>query len=286
MKTTVSALCLLLVLWVAAAQSVRKTAVPAPPRQSQPETWLGFDRNQYPGDSQLAPLRKTFAFTSYWLNNPPGAKFNTWKGKRVAVESAGFGFLVLFNGRLATELAKHNAAQLGKHDGSSAAQLARDEGFPKHTIIFLDMEEGGRLIPAQRAYLHSWTDAVNAAGYRAGVYCSGIPFKEGDGTIIVTADDIRNNAQGRDITFWIATDQCPPSPGCTIPATVPKPSESGVQFAAVWQYAQSPRRPQYTAACQQTYDTDRNCYAPGLTKHIHIDLNTALSPDPSHGRTQ
>ena len=45
-------------------------------------TYLGLDRNDYPGDSNMAVLRKTFAFTGYWLNNPPGANHNSWRGNR------------------------------------------------------------------------------------------------------------------------------------------------------------------------------------------------------------
>ena len=43
---------------------------------------LGFDRNDYPGDGALKTLRQTFTYTGYWLNNPPGARANSWKGKR------------------------------------------------------------------------------------------------------------------------------------------------------------------------------------------------------------
>src|SRR6266496_4577387 len=58
-------------------------------------SYLGFDRNDYPGDENLPILRRTFSYAGYWLNNPPGAKANTWAGKRHALGSAGFGFLVL-----------------------------------------------------------------------------------------------------------------------------------------------------------------------------------------------
>src|SRR5436190_22492491 len=65
----------------------------------QPHSYLGFDRNDYPGDDSLNELHKAFDYTGYWLNNPPGAKANTWRGKRMRLRTAGFGFLVLFNGR-------------------------------------------------------------------------------------------------------------------------------------------------------------------------------------------
>jgi hypothetical protein len=67
-------------------------------------TYLGFDRNDYPGDANLKVLRQTFSYTGYWLNNPPGENANSWTGHRIAIQNAGFGFLVLFNGRLYAEL--------------------------------------------------------------------------------------------------------------------------------------------------------------------------------------
>jgi hypothetical protein len=42
--------------------------------QVRSSAYLGFDLNEYPGDDALPALRKTFAFTSYWLSPPPGEK--------------------------------------------------------------------------------------------------------------------------------------------------------------------------------------------------------------------
>src|SRR5271157_1792990 len=200
--------------------------------QAQSSTYLGFDRNDYPGDANLKALRQTFSYTGYWLNNPPGEKTNTWTGHRAAVESAGFGFLVLFNGRLYAELkTEAKAMRLGQADAQAAASAARREGFPRATIIFLDQEQGGRMLPEQKAYIYAWGDAVTAAGFRAGIYCSGIASKD-DGNV-VTAEDIRANAGGRDITYWITNDACPPAPGCALPPHTVSPAQSGVGFAAV-----------------------------------------------------
>ncbi len=88
--------------------------------QSQ-ATYLGMDRNDYPGDANMATLRKTFAFTGYWLNNPPGADANTWQGKRKTIEAMGYGFLLLFNGREYLQLkASGNAARVGSRDAAAA----------------------------------------------------------------------------------------------------------------------------------------------------------------------
>ena len=70
----------------------------------RPPSYLGFDRNDYPGDESLAVLHQTFSYAGFWLNIPPGAHSNSWTSKRQLIQSAGFGFLVLFNGRLDVEL--------------------------------------------------------------------------------------------------------------------------------------------------------------------------------------
>jgi hypothetical protein len=257
---------------------------------AQDATYLGFDRNTYPRDANLKVLRQTFSYTGYWLNNPPGERTNTWAGQRAAVESAGFGFLVLFNGRVYAELKTvPNATRLGKSDAQAAAAAARREGFPAQTVIFLDQEQGGRMLPPQKAYIYAWVDAVTAAGFRAGIYCSGIAAKDDEN--VVSAEDIRANAAGRQIVYWAINDACPPAPGCAFPASPstrpPSPAQSGVPFAEVWQFAQSPQRNDVAGRCTN-YSRDGNCYPPGISpaQQLHVDLNTATSPDPSHGRSR
>jgi hypothetical protein len=254
--------------------------------QAQTGSYLGFDRNTYPGDANLKALHQTFSYTGYWLNNPPGERTNTWTGHRAAVESAGFGFLVLFNGRLYAELKSvANAKKLGNSDAQAATAAARREGFPAQTVIFLDQEQGGRMLPEQKAYIYAWVDAVTAAGFRAGIYCSGIPAKD-DGNV-VTAEDIRQNAGGRHIVYWAINDACPPAPGCSFPAHPPSPAQSGVGFAEVWQFAQSPLEKDIAANCS-SYNRDGNCYPPGISaaQRLLVDVNSATSPDPSQGRTR
>ena len=274
----------------------------------QSATYLGFDRNSYPGDANLKVLHQTFAYAGYWLNNPPGEKTNNWAGHRAAVESAGFGFLVLFNGRLYAELKTvANATRLGQSDAQAAAAGARHEGFPRAAIIFLDQEQGGRMLPEQKAYIYAWVDGVTTAGFGAGIYCSGMPAP--DGSNVITAEDIREHAgeatpgkpgpagrgpfdsrsgqvrATRNIVYWVTNDACPPSPGCASPKRLPPPAQSGVRFAEVWQFAQSPQRKDVAAHCTN-YSRDGNCYPPGMPPGLHVDLNTATSADPSHGRSR
>jgi len=264
--------------------SPAKTLAQQPFAPSQ--SYLGFDLNTYPGDAALSVLRKTFSFGGYWLNAPPGTKQNTWVGKRQRMLSEKFGFLILFNGPQSGELkSPTQAVSRGTADAASAISMAKKEGFPPGAIIFLDIEEGGRLPPKYHAYLRTWVDVLARAGYRAGVYCSGMPVKEGQGVTITTAADIRNNRAKRDLAYFIYNDACPPSPGCVVPNNPLPPSASGIPYAAVWQFAQSPRRKEFTAHCAATYNSDGNCYAHGDTAHAwFLDLNSATSPDPSSGR--
>jgi hypothetical protein len=254
--------------------------------EAQTGSFLGFDRNGYPGDSNFKVLRQTFSYSGYWLNNPPGESSNSWSGHRATVESTGFGFLVLFNGRLYAELKTvANVARLGQADARAAADAARREGFPARTVIFLDQEQGGRMLPEQKAYIYAWVDGVVAAGFRAGVYCSGMA--SADEGNVVTAEDIRQNAGGREIVYWAINDACPPAPGCAFPARPPSPAQSGVRFAEVWQFAQSPRRKDVAGRCSG-YNGDGNCYPPGISsaQGLHIDVNSSDSADPSCGRTK
>jgi hypothetical protein len=77
------------------------------------------------------------------------------------------------NGRLDGQLKGSDAAAAGKMDGNAAVMAVKKEGFHSNVLIFLDQEEGGRLLPEQVAYFFAWIDAVESAGARTGVYCSG-----------------------------------------------------------------------------------------------------------------
>ena len=271
---------------IASAQTLRDPDVPIaePESHALAGAYLGFDLNIYPGDAALPILRKTFSFAGYWLSPPPGARRNTWVGKRQLLKSQKFGFLLLYRGPQSSELKSLSQARnRGTADAANAAATAKVEGFPSHAIIFLDIEEGGRLPAKYHAYLRAWVDELAHAGYRSGVYCSGIPVDEGHGVTIITSDDIRNHLGRRGLTYFVYNDACPPAPGC-VPHNPLPASASNIPYAAVWQFAQSPRRRGFTARCAATYHPDGNCYAPGDTAHAwFLDLNSATSPDPSSG---
>ena len=226
----------------------------------QARSYYGFDKNDYPGDDFLPRLRRSFSFTGYWLNNPPGAHANQWVGKRGVVKADGFGFLILFNGRLDKELAGKDAAALGRADGAVAVSAARREGFPAGSILFLDQEEGGRLLPEQDAYLFAWVEAVRTAGYRPGVYCSGIPVAEGAARI-TTAGLIA--ARDPSVTLWVVNDEAPPAPGCAFPRTPPAAASSGVFPKRWFGSMRDPRGPS----------------SPGGRRLLMLPMETATFPD-------
>jgi Domain of unknown function (DUF1906) len=246
------------------------------------KSYLGFDRNVYPGDDSLPILRKSFFFTSYWLSPPPGEKQSTWLGKRAVLEAEGFGFVVLVNGKNTREIkTSQNAHRFASTQSQDAAKLAAHEGFPRGTIIFLDVEEGGRLLPLYHRYLQAWADNLSHTGYRPGVYCSGVAVDEGGGAHITTADDIRVHMGSRPMAYWVYNDACPPSPGGTLPAMPPQPANSGISYATVWQYVRSPQEKEISARCTG-YASDGNYYAPGDSAHTwFLDVNVATSSNPS-----
>jgi hypothetical protein len=237
-------------------------------------SFVGFDKNDYPGDAALPALHRSFAYSSYWLNNPPGTSSNGWAGKRGVLRAAGFGFLILFNGRLDAHLKGKDAAALGRADGQAAVAAARKEGFPPGAVVFLDQEEGGRLLPEQSAYLFAWVEAVRKSQYKPGVYCSGIVIPGQ----ISTAQDI--SSHDRAIALWVWNEACPPAPGCALPKKSLTPAASGVSEAEVWQFAKAPQT-EFAQKCSG-YAPDKNCYATG-TK-VFVDLNLSRSEDPSRGR--
>lgn len=258
--------------------------------------YVGFDANEYPGDALLPALRKQFAFTGYWLTNPPGTNSNPWVGKRDILLRNGFGFLVVADGRWDKEILRAQKsgkppAALAREDAATAVAAAKRDGFPPHTILFLDQEEGGRLLSEQADYLLAWTEAVAATAYRPGVYASGHPVPDGKGPdgrpqTITTIQDIQQRVAAQHlhpIAFWVIDDACPPAPGCVVrTAQPPSPDLSGILNADAWQYAQSPRT-NFAKACGATYNRDGNCYAPGIP-NVTLDLSVSGSPDPSHGR--
>ena len=261
------------------AVSLLFAAVPPLPAS---QVYIGFDRNVYPGDDALPILRKFFSFSGYWLSPPPGEKTNGWTRKRALLKQHGFGFLLLYQSAASSHLQDLSTAEnAGRADAEKAADAALREGFPLHSVIFLDIEDGGRLSNSVHGYLRAWARELNLRHFRAGVYCSGIPVDEGGGRSIVTADDIRAHIAPLEVSYWVYNDACPPSPGCVLAPRGLTPAASKVSYASVWQFVRSPREGEVASRCTG-FAPDDNCYFPlDTARRWHLDLNVAMSPDPS-----
>jgi hypothetical protein len=244
--------------------------------------YLGFDRNEYPGEAGMRELRKEFVFAGYWLTPPPEAKNNSWTGKRKEMEALGYGFLLLARGRAGNAIrTAASAGKMGVTDARVAARSATAEGFASGAIIFVDIEDGGRLAPEYHAYLRAWADELVKLGFRPGAYCSGMAVDDGGGVTIVTADDLRSNEAPRKFAYWVFNDACPPSPGCVSAGNPPLPAASGVKDAAAWQFVRSPREKEMAVKCSG-YAANENCYAVvDAAKTWHLDMNVAASANPS-----
>ena len=165
-------------------------------------------------------------------------------------------------------------------------------GFPPDVLIFLDQEEGGRLLPEQAAYLFAWIDAVRGAGARAGVDCSGIAAPGGDVRSarrrILPSGRTREclritppKAKAR-MVGWRFGLRMPMSARTGLRACRPAVGRGGFSgdsaFATVWQYAQSPRRTKFSAGCPANQAADGNCYAPGCPQREHLWTWTRRTP--------
>ena len=121
MRTIASLLLLLLFLPGAAA-----------PQSEPAKSFLGFDRNDYPGDEAMKLLRKEFAFTSYWLGNPPQTKSNSWSGKRE--------FLQVFDAFIlqTASLADSEILEFGASQVLLLAGFFRDQMQRRHNVTWYD----------------------------------------------------------------------------------------------------------------------------------------------------
>ena len=126
-------------------------------------SWLiDRDNRAAPGLHQSLPRRHCSSCVAPTLRvhrlpaeQSPRRRTTAWRGKRDTLLRSGFGFLVLFNGRLEAEILKPKAAWQCPTPENPRCQatltpplspLAQREQFPAGTILFLDQEEGGRLL--------------------------------------------------------------------------------------------------------------------------------------------
>jgi hypothetical protein len=114
----------------------------------------------------------------------------------------------------------------GRSEADDAIARTQAEGFPRGTVIFLDVEHMNFVPQAMRQYYMAWTARVLADGrYRPGFYAH-------TANAALIYQDVRSVYDSLNISdeppFWVAGNTAEFSPGKA-------PTEVGHAFAAVWQ---------------------------------------------------
>ena len=215
--------------------------------------FLGFDRSEYPGDSVMRLLRTEadVAWTGFYLAPAPSHKNTGWMQKRSFLAGLGFGFAPIYVGQQQSAPGSQilTVAQ-GELDGADAARLAQESGFPKPSVLYLDIETGPPAKPAFFDYYKAWVQAVVDNGFLPGVYCSHRLASQ-----FIAADD-------RAVP-WVFQLKSSTPQTFVPPLPTPDPSQSSFSGAKVLQYAQNGKL---------------TLSSKSLTP---VDLDTALTADPS-----
>ena len=218
----------------------------------------GFDCSGFPGKTIVQKLRSTtnLRFCGYYLAPAPSHSDTSWMGELSFLQNLGFGILPLYVGEQVEGAgSRHPSSAKGTKDGNDAIQMMTSEGFTPGSCAYLDLENGPPLnrsgLPLGE-YVNSWCNAVSAGGFLPGVYCSH-----------ALADEIRQlQPAARIFAFKVATTV--PHSFHEPPYPEPKPSESGIAGALVFQHQQN-----VLIAVQ------------GEAKRLKVDLDSALTEDPS-----
>lgn len=208
----------------------------------------GFDLLRYPGDSAMRAWQPPFSpyqWVGYYLP-APCHRDASWAGTRARIEEMGYGIGVIYVGQQVWEGApppSDSAAAAGpiicsrtllgtsrgRQDAADAIARTAADGFPRGTVIFLDLERMTTIPDAMRDYYRAWGAAVLTDGrYRPGVYAHGINADEvhRDFAALYASAGVRDADAA--VPLWLAQ----PDPAFT---TKMAPTEGGNRRARVWQ---------------------------------------------------
>ncbi len=229
-------------------------------------SYSGFDISSYPGDNLMQAWwnNSPFNFVGFYLAPAPNHSDTSWMSKKSHLESMGWGFTPVYVGRQSGN--SNLTYSQGESDGANAVSLAEQAGFTNGTI-YLDVETGGTLSSNFLSYIEGWTNYVGSSKspFTVGIYCSSYE----------TANQIYNSPSTVH-DWWVFNVNCSPSPGCTTPSGAPSPTSSGVSFASVWQYAQSPK----PGGISCSGYTNGECMFTYGGYSLDVDLNTASTNNP------
>jgi hypothetical protein len=215
----------------------------------------GFDSSEFPGSAQMLWLKanSNLVWCGYYLGPTPSHSSTSWMRQRTTLRNAGWGLAPIYVGQQINGPGRHNVnAQQGTIDGDEAGKLLVNEGFVQGTCVYLDLEDGPPFSDPRTDYVGAWTDAVCAAGFQAGVYCSHS-----------FASDVHNlRSSARIWAFKVDTTVEHLFQGTNFPDS--HPAGSGYPGAYVWQLAQNCRLSLPAAPLRSPL----------------VDLDCALTPDP------
>lgn len=148
-------------------------------------------------------------------------------------------------------------AQHGRADATDAIARTEAEGFPRGTVIFLDVEHMNAVPRAMRGYYRVWTAQVLADGrYRPGFYA----HTANAALIYADVKAVYDSLKVQDEPpFWVAGNTAEFAPGKA-------PTDVGHAFAAVWQ-----------GVLDQVEERNGHKFP--------IDVNVAATPSPSMALT-
>ena len=212
--------------------------------------FLGFDTHTYPGDDKMKAWRSApnapYHWVGFYLPAAPCHKGTSWKGKRQTLIDMGWGIAVVYVGQQTWNrplrtltAAQHNrlvsrgvtcngdfvAAPRGVQEAYDAIRKTEAEGFPKGSVIFLDVERMEKMPQRMRDYINAWVGTVlSDKRYRPGIYVHS--HNAADVYADVKAVFARAGVD-EEPRFWVASarDFSPDK----------KPQEVGHEFAGMWQ---------------------------------------------------
>lgn len=275
MRSTVRSMIAPLSLALAAACGATGPA-PGAPAPEAPRGVPGFDTAIYPGDAAMQTWRAAspYRWVGYYLP-APCHRDASWAGTRARLSAMGWGTAVIYVGQQAWEGVPDRApgdssaagrpiicsrtlltAAAGRRDADDAIAKAAAEGFPRGTIIYLDIEPVTTVADSLRTYYRAWTRRLLDDGrYQPGLYAHRRNVAQIQADMRAEYANAGASVAPNSVPIWIAA----PAEDFSL---VRAPTEAGVVAAKIWQG-------------RLTFDEAWG----GIS--LRIDANVADSPSPS-----
>jgi len=215
-------------------------------RSSSGKFFLGFDRNDYPGDAAMKLLRKEFSFTSYWLGNPPGEKSIPVRKRELFARKAG-ALSAVSTAHFPPAPRRTTLSQARRRRRANPLLRALKKDFLRPVIFWILKKAAStgalRHLPQTLGLctFRSW--------FRAGVYAPN-PRRRRRSPTLITARFHSRQMKATELSIGSSTILSP-SLGCVTPQNS-LARKSGVAYAQVWQFVRSPRDKETARHCAAT----------------------------------